>query len=393
MDHVRWISGDGGVKRNNVSQPKEGEVWWGELAANREAWGLPGVGFSSDEYPDADRPLMPLALINYKPGDKYVKFTSLQLAEYIQQQVAKGEPLLFLIKLADYDEDFKGSLLKIYSGDEGVSMNQNDRRPRLMIKWQNNRTSKILEKNIQLEYGRYFYFPKTDVRQMQHMTADFIESDDSDSAVIEIRGGRQGQISNWEVLSQPYILENTDWVQVRVSQLKNKVVLGSKFENIFRNTWVTTAKPEKQKVTFSFVSPDGYLQNVDAIYQGDYVWKVGYYPNMIGRWRYYWTNNFVSRPYTSEIGIFDVIAGDKANILTQLKQLLFEIEDPNTEYYLKIVGKTDLYFQRFSRLERAMYTQTPESFRSEEGKNIRELLNKIRIALDPDHPLPEVYLN
>ena len=390
----KWISGEGGVKRNNNSQPKEGEVWWGELSADNKGWGLPGAGYSSDEHPDADRSLMPLAIKIYRPGDNYTEFSSPQLAEYVQRQSADGEPLLFLLKLADYDEDIKGSILAIYSGDEGDSLNQNDRRPLLTINWQNDRVTHMLEKEIQLEYGRYFYFPKIDVRKKQNITADIFNADESDSAVVEIRGGSHGQISNWEVLNQPKQLDNWDWVQARVSQLKNNVVLGSKFENSFRNTWVTTAVPEQQEVTWSFISPEGYLEKIKSSYQGDYTWKVEYLPNIIGRWQYYMTNNFIKEPYTSEVGVFDVIPGDKDNIIKQLGQLLVEINNPYLNKDLKVSEKTNLYFQRFSRLERAiLYTQTPESFRSEEGQEVRGILNKIRLALDPNHPLPKVYLN
>ena len=197
------------------------------------------------------------------------------------------------------------------------------------------------------------------------------------------------------MLSQPKRLESWDWVEVRVSQLKNTVVLGSQFENSFRNTWVTTGQPEQQEVIWSFVSPEGYLEKRKSSYQGDYTWKVEYWPKMIGRWHYYWTNNFINEPYTSEVGVFDVTQGDLQNILKQLEILMFEIEDPNTDKLLKRLGKkTDLYFQRFSRLERAvLYTQTPTSFRSNEGQKIRGLLNQIKMALDPRHPIPEANLN
>lgn len=197
-------------------------------------------------------------------------------------------------------------------------------------------------------YGRYFYFPKIVVTKRQYITADIFNNDDSDSAVIEIRGGSQDRISNWEVLRQPKRLDDWNWLQARVSQLKNTVILESKFENSFRNTWVTTEKPEQQEVLWSFISPEGFLEKVKATYQGNYTWEVEYLPNMIGRWHYYWTNKFINELYTSEIGVFDVTPGDKNNIMQQLERLYTEIMDPQTDRLLKLAGKTDLYFQRFS---------------------------------------------
>ena len=99
--------------------------------------------------------------------------------------------------------------------------------------------------------------------------------------------------------------------------------------------------------------------------------------------------------HASQEGIADaVLVGDKENIIKHLEILLSEINNLNPVYGKKLSDKTNRYFQRFSRLERAiMNTQTPESFRSEEGQEIRSLLNKIRLALDPGRPLPKIYLN
>jgi hypothetical protein len=112
-----WNPGEGGTRRDNNSPPKEGEVWWGEVARGRKPWGLPGVGFASDTHPDADTGAMPLAEARWEPGQEELVFESPALARCVQRRVREGRPLLFLLKLSDRDEDRHGSAIHIYSGN------------------------------------------------------------------------------------------------------------------------------------------------------------------------------------------------------------------------------------------------------------------------------------
>ena len=111
----------------------------------------------------------------------------------------------------------------------------------------------------------------------------------------------------------------------------------------------------------------------------------------MGRWHYWWTQNFNDDPYKSTVGIFDVLGGDIEKIRQQLLALRDEVVLSN----LSKINCQKEFGIEFTRLERAaMQLQTPESFRSSSGQELRELLHELRTLLSgEDVPEPMPLLN
>jgi hypothetical protein len=203
-----------------------------------------------------------------------------------------------------------------------------------------------------------------------------------------MRGGDANLVSAWRRISMPFAAD-WQWIEIRLTAVTDPVVLGAEFAATLHDTWVRTATPEKQLVPWTFVSPAGQVFVVPAEYHGNYQWGIRFQPHAVGRWHYFWTQNFLKQPYKSAEGMFDVVSGDQANV-TQHLQILrdairnSEVTTPSER--LRVFGR------RFMTLERAaMYLQTPESFASEAGRDLHELLNELRTLLGgkriPD-PLP-----
>ncbi|MDM7916404.1 MAG: hypothetical protein QUU85_14260, partial [Candidatus Eisenbacteria bacterium] len=130
-----YRTGGGGTLGDNVSPPRPGEVWWNDAAFGEEAWALPGAGYASDTDRQADTGAMPLADAVYVPGASRVIFDSAGLASCATRRIAAGRPLLFLLKVGDVEEDTPGSVVTLYSANEGDSRNV-ARRPRLELEWE-----------------------------------------------------------------------------------------------------------------------------------------------------------------------------------------------------------------------------------------------------------------
>jgi hypothetical protein len=382
-----WNPGKGGIEQDNNSPPQVGEVWWNDLAYKQKRWGLPGVGFASDTHPEADVAMMPLAEARYLPGDHFVEFSSPALARYLSQRVHTQQPLLFLLKLSDYQEDRRGSVLTLHSGNHGDDRNV-QRRPHLFVEWESATETSGKEQEIFLEYGRSYMVPFVPPPGAYFFAASFISSPGYEAPTIEIRGGDASLVSGWRRLSMP-VAADWQWAEIRLSAVTDPVVLGEAFTATLRDTWVRTAAPEKQQVPWTFVSPIGESFLVPAEYHGNYQWGIRFEPHAVGRWHYFWTQNFLKQPYKSAEGTFDVVAGDQANVMQHLKILQDTIR---TSEFTTPSERLRVFGRRFVTLERAaMYGHTPESFASEAGRELHELLNEIRTLLGgkrmPD-PLP-----
>jgi len=372
-----WNPGQGGVERNNTSPPQEGEVWWLEAAHQKEPWGLPGVGFASDDHPQADTGAMPLASARYSPGLDRLTFSSPALARYVEGRVRQGQPLLFLLKLNDYLEDQPGTVLTLYSGNHGDDRNPS-RRPRLRIDWESPAEVLAEKRQIFLEHGRALAIPRIETRQASYLAVSFDPAKDREAPFIQVRGGRADQVSPWEPFSGPRAL-NWDWIEVRLEAAQDPLVRGQTFVSQFRDTWVITDPPEKQRVRWTFISPSQKEFQVEARYLGDYRWQVSFQPQELGRWKYHWTQNFAEAPYRSATGVFDVTAGDEANIERQLRRLLDQIKASGLEPADKRTQRLGIEFARLER--RALQLQTPDSFRSQQGRELMDLLTEVRNAL------------
>jgi hypothetical protein len=382
-----WNPGEGGVQHDNTSPPQVGEVWWNDLAYKQRRWGLPGAGFASDIHPEADIAEMPLAAARYNPGEQFLEFSSPALAHYLSERVQQQRPVLFLLKLSDYQEDRRGSMLQLYSGNHGDSRNV-QRRPHLFIEWDSATEVARKEQEVFLEYGRSYLVPRMPTPGARSFAVSFNTSPGYEAPRIEMRGGDATLVSAWQHISRP-VAADWQWVEIRLTAVSDPVVLGAEFAATLRDTWVRTAAPEEQQVPWTFVSPTGQAFVLPAEYHGHYQWGIRFQPHEVGRWHYFWTQNFLKQPYKSAKGVFDVVGGDQANVMQHLKMLQDTIR--NSELTTPS-ERLRAFGRRFMTLERtAMSLQTPESFASEAGRDLHALLNEIRTLLGgkrvPD-PLP-----
>jgi hypothetical protein len=388
-----WNPGEGGILYDNTSPPQKGEVWWGDVAYKEEAWGLPGAGFASDENPGADTPAMPLAEARYHPEIKKLEFTSPELTSYIGERVRSHKPLLFLLKLSDYQEDIPGSRLSFYSADYGTDWDI-EKRPRLLIEWESPAEFRNLKEEVFVEYGRTYVLPRIACEGATYCSLSFIPNDGYENPTIYLRGVGAGNISPWtggispwRRYSSPFAID-LQWIDIKLNAVTNPVILGQPFKAELRDTWVVKKPPEQQEVLWDFHSPTNLDYQVKAEYQNNYLWKVHFNPTELGRWRYSWKFNFDGYQRSSQ-GIFDVVGGDRSNIKKQLEALLKEIKNSKIK---TSIGRMKHFEVPFTRLERAAFQlETPESFTSESGYKLRKLIDELRLPL-AGKPIPEVIL-
>jgi hypothetical protein len=379
-----WDPGGGGALHDNTSPPVKGEVWWGDVAYQQESWGLPGVGFASDSHPQADTAAMPLAEVLYTPGDEELLFASEALARYVEMRVAEGKPLLFLLKLSDYLEDEPGTLIHLYSGSHGDRMNP-IRRPKLRIEWESHAEITQLEQEVFLEFGRSLTLPRLETSGATFFAASFVPEPGHETPTIEIRAGRGGEVSPWQ---RTLPSRSGPWssVQVRLLAARNPIPLGERFESELYDSWIRTAPPEEQHVVWTFLSPTGSTYSMDARYEGDYRWRLEFEPQELGRWRYFWTQQFTRKRYRSADGVFDVVVVGRENARRQLRLLRERIETSGIE---SSPDRIDRFGVTFARLERAaLQLETPETFQSESGQELLALLAAVREALG-GRPVPQ----
>lgn len=382
-----WLPGEGGTQHNNTSPPQKGEVWWNDVAYMEKSWGLPGAGFASDHDPDADTGAMPLAEAHYHPGSQKLIFSSPKLTHYLSQRIRAHQPALFLLKLSDYHEDRLASVLTLYSGNYGDSRNL-QRRPHLYLKWESRTEAAHFTKDIFLEYGRSYTLPRQDTNGAQHVAVSFQAASGYPPPTIEICGGKGENVSPWRQVSHPFVAD-WEWIQIRLSAVADPVVMGQAFVAQLRDTWVVTRPPETQDVLWTFISPTSKAYRVSAVYQSDYLWQVHFQPEELGRWHYYWTQNFTKGgPHKSALGTFDVIAGDRKNIKRQLHRLQDRIQHTSIKHPERLIERFETDFVKLERA--ALQLETPKSFTSKSQDDVYTLLKQLRVLLwGEGKPLPE----
>ncbi len=368
-----WNPGRGGARRNNTDPPEPGDVLWTERAYAEEEWGLPGVGFASDDHPDADTDAMPLAEASWIAPQQTVVFESEALAAYVERRGRAGNPLLFLVKLDDYTEDEPYTLFEYYSGNAGSSRNP-ARRPRLVLEWESPDELIRVEREIHLEHGRTLELPALAETGAQLVAASFVPEEGHERPILEVRGGEDDA---WRAAAHPVQVSGSP-VRVRLVAAHDPLPLGQPFRSEFRDTWLTTGPAEEQHVPWTFVSPRGEHHVVDARYAGDYRWEVEFQPTELGRWLYFYETNFV-HPYRSAEGFFDVVAGDRETARGGLRALLARIRETGPLPKSEAIAEFGVPFWRLERA--ALRLETPESFRAEEGRETFALLTEIRQAL------------
>jgi hypothetical protein len=360
-------------------------VWWDEVAHAQRPWGLPGAGFASETHPDADTPAMPLAESVYHEVDRRVTFESEALRAYAERRIRAGQPLLFLVKLTDAQEDRSSTLLVIYSANVDGPRHA-ERRPRLTLEWDAPGERLALEQEVHLEHGRSVDLPPLDAAGARWLAASFTPDEGYEAPSVLLRAPDGA----WRAAPPLGPLAGAR-LDLRLVAARDPVVVGQAFVSDLRDTWVRSAPPEKQKVEYTFVSPTGARHHVDAAYVGDYRWEVQFAPGEIGRWRYHFRHK-LEDPYRSSEGLFDVLPGGREDVARQLRALLADIRatDPDVDKgeHFEITRK---YGERFWRLERAaMQLETPESFRSESGREMLALITEVREAMSgrnvPENP-------
>ncbi len=291
---------------------------------------------------------MPLAEARYQPGDQWLEFSSPALVRYLSERVRTQQPLLFLLKLSDYQEDRRGSVLQLYSSNHGDNRNV-QRRPHLFLDWESATETYRKEQGVFLEYGRSYVVPLLPTPGARVFVASFITSPGYEAPTIDMRGGDANTTSAWRRVSLPFTAD-WQWAEIRLTAVADPVVLGEEFTATLRDTWVRTATPEEQQVPWTFVSPTGESFVVPAEYHGHYQWRIRFQPHEVGRWHYFWTQNFLKQPYKSAEGTFDVVGGDQANVIQHLKILQDAIR--NSELTTPS-ERIRVFGRRFVTLERA----------------------------------------
>ena len=371
-----WSPGRGGARRNNTDPPEVGDVWWTERAHAEEEWGLPGVGFASDDHPDADTEAMPLAEASWSEPQQAVVFESAALAAYAERRGRAGEPLLFLVKLDDYTEDEPYTLFLYYSGNAGNPRNP-ARRPKLTLEWESPGQLARVEREIHLEHGRTLELPALEGAGAQLVAASFVPEPGHERPILEVRGDEDGA---WRAAAHPVEVSGEP-VRLRLVAARDPVPLGQPFRSEFRNTWVTTAPPEEQRVPWTFVSPRGEHHVVEARYAGDYRWEVEFQPTELGRWLYFYETSFIDEPgfenpYRSAEGFFDVVAGNRETVQSGLRSLLARIREAAPASKREVIAEFGVPFWRLERA--ALRLETPESFRADEGRKTFNLVTEVR---------------
>lgn len=374
-----WNPGTGGENENNVSVPKPGEVWWGDAAFGREAWGLPGAGFASDTHHEADTGAHALAEASWEPGQEHVVFQSEDLAAYAADRVRQASPILLLLKLTDAQEDSPGCFFNLYSGEHGDSR-QTTRRPRLDLEWSSAAEAESVAHDVFLEYGRVHEFPRQP-SGVGSWTASFDAAPGYQRPVLQVREGTGDDAGPWRKVSFPFE-PTAEWFQLRALAMPDPLELGDVFEAMLADTWVLTGPPESRSVRWRFESPAGAVHTVQAEYLGRYEWRVRFTPDGPGTWRYYWTQDFLPELYRSAPGEFHVWGGTLDSVVQHLAQLEEAVAG------LARKDRGPLYLRLYALEREGMRLLTPDDYRGAVGQAFRARIRDVRTALW-GKPVPE----
>ena len=379
--------GQGGVEENSTSPPKPGEVWWGAARHEERPWSHPGVGFASETHEAADTPATALAQARLPAQGMEFRFTSGELTQYVEARVREGLAPQFLVKVADVQEDERGTWLHVWGVNEGDLRNTR-RRPVLDLRWSAEGESAALDRHVILEHGRVLELPPQRRAGARHVAASFEAEEGFEAPTLQVRGIQEGEPGPWQTVLGPIPLpEAWDAWQVRAVAATDPVELGSPFVDGVFDTWVVTAPPEAQTVAWTFVSPSGEIHEVDAAYDGDWHWTASITPWELGRWHYRWSHAFTKRGWESSEGSFDVVALEPGTVARGLDALLERIEREAPESSDRDLSPLA---EEFWRLERAaLASHTPEAWAAPGGRAIFDRLTAVRVALS-DRKVPDV---
>lgn len=374
-----WSPGAGGIQMDNVSPPAPGEVWWNGSRFGEEQWGLPGAGHAG-RGPGSDTPETALADAVYRPGDSLLVFSDPGLASYVEEHATAGEPLRFLLKTSDVQEDRPGSLVAVYSANDGDTRNAS-RKPRLEVRWSGAAGRTLHRERVILEYGRSTDVGPFAVPPRGWIDVSFAASDGYAEPLVEVRGGETpDDTTGWTPVAGP-MPNRWSWLQARLRALHDPVEIGSPFEFEIHETWVLR-DPSTATVEVAFAAPSGRRHVVEATYRGGYRWRVSFVPNEVGRWRYRWIADFAESPTVSAVGRFDVVGGSRERLRNALGDLVEDLENlEDARSGGDTPADTSYLYGRFLRIEReVMRLESPRSFRSDTN-SVLPLLDRAREAL------------
>ncbi len=372
-----WKPGQGGVNKDNVSPPAQGEVWWGDAAFGETPWGLPGVGYASNSDPDADTGAMPLADAHYSPGSTSLVFAGAPLTHYVGARAAEAAPLLFLLKLSDDHEQSTGSVMELYAGDYGHARNA-IRRPRLVVAWDSPAQVYRFEKEVFLEHGRAIDFDLPHPEGVESVTAGFRTVEGYEAPTLYLANQSPDEAKSWHKTCGTILIPIAAST-LRLVAARDPIAIGDRFSSQFRNTWVTSGPPEGQVVPWIFQSPTGRRHTIHAAYANEFIWTIDFEPDEIGRWRYRWMHNLNEETFTSTIGVVDVIGGSIDNVRSELQALQTRIRASSLA---TADQRTSAFGMAFARLEQAaLQRQTAGTFASSDGEAIRTLMRNVRSLL------------
>lgn len=373
-----WNPGRGGVRRDNVSVPEEGEVWWGEARNGREAWGLPGAGFASDDDPERDTDIQPLAMAQSPAGSRQVEFEDERLTDHVDDSLDGGRPLLLLLKLGDLEEDEPGSLLDLRSAEFGTDTDRRVR-PRLELTWAPPSDARCSREDVFLEHGRERTIGPIPLDGSQRLWVAFEWENGFEPPTVlwrDVARQNGAAASQWRPLEGP-VGPETEAIELRVLAARDPVALGEEYSARLRDTWVVSAPPEEQDVVWSFVSPSGHEHRVSGDYRGDFTWRVEFVPDELGRWRVRWRHELAGPAEVGPVGTFDVVPAGADNAVEQIRALTERsIDLPRSG------ERKEREMVRFLRLERGvMQDLTADEFRAQRGRTCRHALDRAREAL------------
>ena len=384
-----WNPGLGGISANNVSPPLPGEVWWVEAAHAQRSWGLPGVGFAADGRDDADTAAMPLATTDFRPGEEKLRFRSDRLARYVERRARENAPLLFLLKIADVDEDSPGRRITLFSSNHGDSRNLT-RRPRLTVDWVGFGERDGFSREVLLEFGRSYGVGQWAVAAGDRIAVTFLPGPGSVvDPRIDVSLVRDGVTEAWPGWRFEPVPDGATSAQLNLLAAHDPVPLGQTFDASIHDTWILSGSPETRDVPWFFVSPTGGLHVVRAEYAGAFTWRVAFRPDELGRWRYRWSQSFAEHEYESAPGVFDVVAADLDAVVDALDALSKQVAATLEASSGSSVSDATAQRVRFMRLERAgLALLTPESLRGEPGERLRAAIERLRAAFGESVPQP-----
>jgi hypothetical protein len=391
-----WGPGRGGVGRDNLSRPERGDAWWIEARAGEQAWREPGCGYASDESPEADRSVEPLAWARIESPADELCFTGPGLARHVERALAATGQLSLLLKASGTDEALPGSVKTFFSGEFGDDLNPR-LRPRLEVEW----TAPCLT----FERRAFAIEPGSQVLLRPRFEA--VPEDSVLAASLEARAGAAGEDLTPEVTAEGWLPAGapvggetplgpidlrvpargspTRDFGIRVSAAVNPVVAGSSVEIRILETWrPQVTRPEDLSVSFRFTAPSLRTFNIHGSYAGDHVYAAALRPDEPGVWSYAWRTRPDARFEEQRgEGRFSVVPGDGPSYLEFLRNVAEETMR-TTSLRVRLLARRRTHFRLTTlvrELRSLMARELATDPQSKVASGARDLLQRIATVL------------